>query len=129
MAVLDIRLLKIYYNINGPVAQPGECSVRIRKVEGSIPLRSTKRVLDEHLLFQRRVCRQGFALIRTKNAILDECLRWRFSVRGTVLNCWDFLHWKALNLETYGNQFRLEFILKFVDFGFINDNNKVLSSS
>ena len=63
-----------------------------------------------------------------KNATLDESLRWRFSVRRTVLNCCGFLHWKSLNLETYGNQFRLEFILKFVDFGFINDNNKVLSS-
>ena len=96
---------------------------------GSIPVGSTKRVLDEHLLFQRRLRRQGFALIRTKNAILDKSLRWRFSVRETVLNCWWFLHWKALNLETCGNQFRLEVILKFVDFCFINNDNKVLSSS
>ena len=44
----------------------------------SILVGSTKRVLDEHLLFQRRLRRQGFALIRTKNAILDKSLRWRF---------------------------------------------------
>ena len=32
----------------------------------SILVRSTKRVLDEHLLFQRRLRRKGFALIRTE---------------------------------------------------------------
>lgn len=34
---------------------------------GSIPIASTKRVLDEHLLFQRRFRRQGDALIRNRN--------------------------------------------------------------
>ena len=33
---------------------------------GSIPLISTKCVLDELLLFQRRICRQGDALLRNK---------------------------------------------------------------
>ena len=39
---------------------------------------STKRVLDEHLLFEWLLCRQGDALIRTETAILDESRRWRF---------------------------------------------------
>jgi len=40
--------------------------------------------LDEHLLFQRRLRRKGFALIRTENAILDESLRWRFFVTADL---------------------------------------------
>ena len=52
----------------------------------SILVGSTKRVLDEHLLFQRRLRRQGFALIRTKNAILDKSLRWRFFVYYDLLS-------------------------------------------
>ena len=35
---------------------------------GSIPLRSTKWVLDEHLFFQRRFRREMFALIPNKKA-------------------------------------------------------------
>ena len=50
----------------GPVAQLGERTVRIRKVVGSNPFRSTKQVLDEHLFLQWRLRRKGFALIRTE---------------------------------------------------------------
>ena len=37
--------------------------VRIHEVRGSIPLWSTKRVLDEHLLLLRRLRGEGFDLI------------------------------------------------------------------
>ena len=48
----------------GPVAQLGERSVRIREVEGSSPFRSTRWTLHEHLLlFQRRLCRVGVAVM------------------------------------------------------------------
>ena len=47
----------------GLVAQLGERSVRIREVEGSNPFESTNWTLDEHLLFQRRLCRDGVALM------------------------------------------------------------------
>ena len=47
----------------GPVAQLGERSVRIREVESSNLFRSTRWTLDEHLLFQRRLCRDGVALM------------------------------------------------------------------
>ena len=47
----------------GGVAQLGERTVRIRKVKGSNPSVSTNRVLDEHLLFCRRLCREMSALI------------------------------------------------------------------
>ena len=49
--------------INGLVAQLGERCVRNAEVEGSIPFGSTKKVLDEHLLFRRRLCREMSALI------------------------------------------------------------------
>ena len=42
---------------SGPIAQLGERRVRNAEVRGSIPLGSTKRVLDEHLLFCRRLRR------------------------------------------------------------------------
>ncbi len=35
----------------GPVAQLGECYIRIVEVVGSTPIRSTKRALDEHPIF------------------------------------------------------------------------------
>ena len=38
-------------------------SFRIAEVEGSIPFESTNWTLDEHLLFQRRLCRDGVALM------------------------------------------------------------------
>ena len=47
----------------GPVAQLGERSVRIREVESSNLFRSTRWTLDEHLLFQRRLCCDGVALM------------------------------------------------------------------
>ena len=49
--------------INGLVAQLGERCVRNAEVEGSIPFGSTNRVLDEHLLFRRRLCREMSALM------------------------------------------------------------------
>ena len=52
----------------GPVAQLGERTVRIRKVVGSNPFRSTKQVLDEHLFLQRRLRRKVFALIHNRKA-------------------------------------------------------------
>ena len=52
----------------GPVAQLGERTVRIRKVDGSIPFRSTKQGSDEHLLFQWRFRREVFALIHNRKA-------------------------------------------------------------
>ena len=55
--------LKIQY---GPLAQLGERQVRNLEVRGSIPLCSTNRVLDEHLLFRRRFRREMFALIPNK---------------------------------------------------------------
>ena len=51
---------------SGGVAQLGERTVRIRKVESSILFVSTKQVLDEHLLFQWRLRREVFALIHNK---------------------------------------------------------------
>ena len=52
---------KMCYNISrcGGVAQLGERSVRIREVESSNLFVSTKWTLDEHLLFSRRLCRDG----------------------------------------------------------------------
>ena len=52
----------------GPVAQLGERTVRIRKVVGSNPFRSTKQVLDEHLFLQQRLRREVFALIHNRKA-------------------------------------------------------------
>ena len=49
--------------INGLVAQLGERCVRNAEVEGSIPFGSTNRVLDEHLLFCRRLRREMSALM------------------------------------------------------------------
>ena len=46
----------------------------------SILVGSTKRVLDEHLLFQRRLRRQGFALIQRKRH-----LRWKSKVAFFVM--------------------------------------------
>ena len=46
--------------------------VRIHEVRGSIPLISTKQVLDEHLLFQRRIRRQGNDLILITKAPFRE---------------------------------------------------------
>ena len=57
-----------HLSISGLVAQLGERSVRIREVEGSNPFRSTKQVLDEHLLFCRRLRREVFALIHNRKA-------------------------------------------------------------
>ena len=54
--------------------------VRIQEVRGSIPLISTKQVLDEHLLFQRRFCREMCSLIHKTER--------RFSVKaGTAFFC------------------------------------------
>ena len=47
----------------GPVAQLGERSVRIREVESSSLFRSTRWTLHEHLLFQRRLCCHGVAVM------------------------------------------------------------------
>ncbi len=52
----------------GPVAQLGERSVRIREVESSNLFRSTRRTLDGHLLFQKRLCRDGAALMSKRTA-------------------------------------------------------------
>ena len=52
----------------GPLAQLGERKVRNLEVRGSIPLRSTKQVLDEHLFLQRRLRREMFALIHNRKA-------------------------------------------------------------
>ena len=51
----------------GPVAQLGERTVRIRKVVGSNPFRSTRWTLHEHLLFQRRLCRKSVAVMSKQN--------------------------------------------------------------
>lgn len=56
---------KIQY---GPLAQLGERQVRNLEVRGSIPLWSTKQVLDEHLFFQWRFRREVFALIHNRKA-------------------------------------------------------------
>ena len=52
----------------GPIAQLGERKVRNLEVRGSIPLGSTKQVLDEHLFLQRRIRREVFALIHNRKA-------------------------------------------------------------
>ena len=51
----------------GVLAQLVERQVRNLEVRGSTPLCSTKCVLDEHLFLQRRLCREGDALIRNRN--------------------------------------------------------------
>ena len=56
----------------GGIAQMVERMVRIHEVRGSIPLISTKRVLDEHLLFQRRFCREMCSLILITKAPFRE---------------------------------------------------------
>ena len=64
----------------GGVAQLGERTVRIRKVESSILFVSTKQVLDEHLFLQRRLRRKVFALIHNKKSVvLGVIPRRRFS--------------------------------------------------
>ena len=62
-----MTICAVYANIyvataHGGVAQLGERTVRIRKVESSILFVSTKWTLHEHLLFQRRLCRDGVAV-------------------------------------------------------------------
>ena len=52
----------------GVLAQLGERKVRNLEVRGSIPLYSTKQVLDEHLFLQRRFRRKVFALIHNRKA-------------------------------------------------------------
>ena len=64
----------------GGVAQLGERTVRIRKVESSILFVSTKQVLDEHLFLQRRLRREVFALIHNRKA-----LSWEESQDGAFL--------------------------------------------
>ena len=65
--VLTFRLKRyIILFAFGPVAQLGERSVRIREVKGSNPSRSTKRALDEHLLFQRRFRHKGSDLMQNR---------------------------------------------------------------
>ena len=59
---------------------PKKRNGRVAQNSRTTPLASTKRYSDEHLLLKRWLSRQGFALIRTENAILDESLRWRFFV-------------------------------------------------
>ena len=53
----------VLYLLHGRVAQLGECCIRIAEVEGSTPFASTNRVLDEHLLFCRRLRREMSALM------------------------------------------------------------------
>ena len=52
----------------GGIAQLGERLNGIQEVSGSIPLISTKQVLDEHLFLQRRLRREVFALIHNRKA-------------------------------------------------------------
>ena len=58
-----VRKNVVLYIAHGRVAQLGECCIRIAEVEGSTPFASTNRVLDEHLLFCRRLCREMSALM------------------------------------------------------------------
>ena len=51
------------YPAIGRLAQLVEHPLDVRAVMGSSPLASTNRVLDEHLLFCRRLCREMSALI------------------------------------------------------------------
>lgn len=69
---LDKRTI-IIYNITcaltaqcGHLAQLVEHSLDVRRVSGSSPLMSTKRALDEHLLFQRRFRRKGSDLMQNR---------------------------------------------------------------
>ena len=56
--------------IYGLVAQLGEHTVRIRKVEGSIPFKSTKQVKGEPISFRRWIrLYRLFLSIHTSNAI------------------------------------------------------------
>lgn len=52
----------------GGVAHLVERLLRMQEVRGSIPLISTNRTLDEHLLFQRRLCRLGVVLMSKRTA-------------------------------------------------------------
>ena len=63
---MNTVLQRLWYGCN--MSALGERSVRIREVEGSNPFRSTKQVLDEHLFLQRRLRREGFALIHNRKA-------------------------------------------------------------
>lgn len=45
--------------------------VRIHEVRGSIPLISTKRVLDEHLFLLRRICSNGVVLIQKQKTAIS----------------------------------------------------------
>ena len=47
---------------------PGEVLSKLLSDRGSIPLGSTKQVLDEHLFLQRRFRRKVFALIHNRKA-------------------------------------------------------------
>ena len=59
----------------GPVAQLGECYIRIVEVVGSTPIRSTKQKSDEHLLFlHRRLRREGENLTKQKEPRLEMTL-------------------------------------------------------
>ena len=62
----EIKKRYIIHPVNGPVAQLGECYIRIVEVVGSTPIGSTKRALDEHLLFQRRFRHKGSGLMQNR---------------------------------------------------------------
>ena len=65
------------------------------EVRGSIPLISTKRVLDEHLLFQRWIRREGVTLIPNRNR------RLRLTSKAAVFT---FVHCKhSSNNNSYTN--------------------------
>ena len=74
-------------NKRGPVAQLGARTVRIRKVEGSIPFGSTRWTLHEHLLFQRRLRRKGVAVMSKQKLRVKVlmCLDPRFFIFCTLV--------------------------------------------
>ena len=65
----------------------GERSVRIREVEGSNPFRSTKRTLDEHLLFQRRFRRWSSLLMSKQEKRVKVMKPWLSFYRLRHLGC------------------------------------------
>ena len=64
----DKKQISVSYQItfHGALAQLGAHDTGSVGVRGSSPLCSTKQVLDEHLLFQRRLRREMFALIHNR---------------------------------------------------------------
>ena len=95
----------------GRLAQLGECRVRNAEVRGSIPLSSTKWPKGEHLLFQRRLCRNGVVL-RVKESNWGVILNYSLFSSGQQI-CVKFSIRHQIQITAYLHRLHLVFPLAF----------------